>query len=171
MKSLTLYEAYQLATSGIDYSEFEQIIKSKLTGKPITVIIDEDVTVRITEPARPSGDIRQLEFMLDAMIGAYKNGGIININNEAVKVWDLCNEIIQHHTPTDQSAPVEVSAEIIEFLQGIIGIKNLLEYPSDTKEEHKEEAKAVSAMLRKAESLLDQYATSVNSAQVQDGEK
>jgi len=93
--------------------------------KSIAMIIEAmEQYAELSEPARPSGDIRQLEFMLDAMIGAYKNGGIININNEAVKVWDLCNEIIQHHTPTSNPNGKEFEIDFSGHCKARICINN-----------------------------------------------
>ena len=45
--------------------------------------------------------------------------------------------------------------ETIEFLKGLVSIKDLLRYPEKVKEEHKAEAEAVYEMLLNAQRLLD----------------
>ena len=47
MTHISLWFAYQLARTGISYSEFESIIKSKLTGIPSTAVIEGDVIIKM----------------------------------------------------------------------------------------------------------------------------
>jgi hypothetical protein len=43
IKSIDLIKLYLLAKDCTDFDEFEQLIKSKLTGRPITVVIDCEI--------------------------------------------------------------------------------------------------------------------------------
>jgi hypothetical protein len=46
---MTLSEIYDLAKHTPDYPEFEQLVKSELTGLPYTQVIDCEVEIRVKE--------------------------------------------------------------------------------------------------------------------------
>ena len=62
--------------------------------------------------------------------------------------------MMENFSKEQNSELLERYNEAIEVLKGVERLKDLLQYPEDTKEEHREEARAVSLILSEVEQTI-----------------
>jgi len=145
----------------------------------ISLIADE--IELLTEPARPGDDEIDLAFHVEEL---GEELPIPNPNDPdsrdyylRLESWRSCANYLQHHTPTDQSAPVreEASAVEINWNETIKNVDSDIE-KTETEKKHmnqhnKKYYEGWIHGLKHFRKWLTQYATSVKDAQVQDGEE